>query len=210
MHKSLIRFWQRNFPLKKEGPFYKNTVHIGRKLLKRGSTKLRFEKNAHNNHVLIGDECEFTDVRIRFTGENSKLTIGNNVRWKGYILIHGNNRTVTIGQNTTCMGAFIMCRDADIHIGKNCMFSRGIEIRSSDVHKIIDGESNEQLNKPKDTYISDRVWLAANVTVSKGAKIPKESVVGAMSFVNQAFEEPYIIIAGTPAKIVRKNIRWHR
>ncbi len=138
------------------------------------------------------------------------MIIGDDVRWSGYILIVGNNRQVIIGDRSTANGVYLMARDADISIGHDCMLSREIEIRSTDVHKIYDLDTDERLNKAGDVYISNHVWIAARTIISKGVKIPGNSVVGAASFVNKGFDEENVVIAGTPAKIVKRNIRWER
>ena len=54
------------------------------------------------------------------------------------------------------------------------------------------------------------VWLGLRAIVSKGASIPDDSIVGAGAFVNKSFEEPGIVLAGSPAKVVRQNITWKR
>lgn len=41
-----------------------------------------------------------------------------------------------------------------------------------------------------------------------GSVIPDNSVVGTNALVTKHFEEKNILIAGSPAKIVKKNIKW--
>ena len=103
-----------------------------------------------------------------------------------------------------------MARDANVHIGSDCMLSRKIEIRSSDVHKIYDRDNGKRLNPAGDIIISNHVWIAAKAILSKGVRISSGSIIGAASFVNKTFTEDNVIIAGSPAKIVKRNIRWKR
>lgn len=63
-------------------------------------------------------------------------------------------------------------------------------------------------NEPQDVIIGDDVWIAQRVTLIKGAQIPSNCVVGACSLVNKKFEEEGCIIAGNPAKVIKRNIRW--
>ena len=44
----------------------------------------------------------------------------------------------------------------------------------------------------------------------KGAKIPNNCIVGANSLVNKEFFEENCLIAGTPAKIIKKGVNWSR
>lgn len=90
------------------------------------------------------------------------------------------------------------------------MFSSGIFIRNSDEHSIFDKATGERINPAKDITISDRVWLSEGVTVAKGVTIAPDCVVGARSYVGKSLQTPNAIYAGTPAKLVRENVVWHR
>lgn len=175
-----------------------------------GDSQINFWRKSSGNVVHFGDSFYCNNLKIVFKGNNNKLIFGDNIKFTGHILIVGSNRTVQIGDNTTAQGVYILSRDEDVVIGKDCMFSREIEIRSTDVHKIYDLTTGERLNLAKKIIIGDNVWIAARVIVSKGAVIPNGCVVGASSFVNKCYELPNSIIAGTPAKVVKENIRWER
>ncbi len=196
-------------PIKIIGNKVGNSVEMSEGEFK-GENQINFWRTSFNNEITIGGGCVFNGVKIVFKGNGNKLIIGANVRWTGHILIVGNNRIVTIGSDTTAQGVYVLSRDEDVEIGERCMLSREIEIRSTDVHKIYDLETNEHLNKAKKITIGNDVWIAARVIVSKGAVIPNNSVVGASSFVNKEFYESNVVIAGSPAKIVKKGVRWER
>lgn len=51
--------------------------------------------------------------------------------------------------------------------------------------------------------IEDNVWIGANVTIMPGVTIGRHSVVGAGSMVNKDVP-PDTVVAGVPAKIIRK------
>jgi len=187
----------------------KNNLTIGSLKLS-GLSYIFFSKTSIHNKIQIGHNVTAKNLAIVFTGDNNTLIIADNVTWSGQILIHCSNRTVKIGQNSRALNVYLVARDKNITIGENCLFSRGIEIRATDVHKIYDKDSHELLNKSKEVYIGDNVWVAAKVTISKGSYIPNWSVIGANSFVNSAFKLENTIIAGIPAKIVKKNIYWKR
>ncbi|RDT56830.1 acyltransferase [Escherichia coli] len=175
-----------------------------------GENHINFWRKTSGNSVVFGNNFYCNILKIVFKGNNNKLIVSDNVKFTGHILIVGSNRTVEIGNETTAQGVYILSRDEDVSIGKDCMFSREIEIHSTDVHKIYDLTTGERLNLAKKITIGDHVWVAAKVIISKGTIIPNGCVVGAASFVNKEFSVLNSIIAGTPAKIVKENIRWER
>lgn len=192
------------------GNLKKNSIECLGKTKTRMGSGVIFWKNASNNKITFGKNFVSRQLWIIIKSNDCHLIIGDNVTFAGQIELHGVGRTLVIGNNTTVFGAVLICRDKDITIGENCLFSREIEIRSTDVHKIYDLDTKKRVNEPQDVVIGDHVWIGAKAFISKGARIPSGSIVGATSFVNKAFEEENVVIAGTPAKIVKRNIYWER
>lgn len=188
----------------------RNHVELPESARCRGLVRFHFDRGGHGNRIVVGEGATMQDLRVRFVGNDSRVVLGAGCTWKGYILVYGNRRTVTIGERSTAIGVFIVCRDADVTIGSGCMFSRDIEVRATDVHGIYDRETGVRLNPPAPVVVGDRVWVAAKATLSKGTVIRDDSVVGAMSFLNRAYDEPNVVIAGAPGRIVRRNITWRR
>lgn len=54
------------------------------------------------------------------------------------------------------------------------------------------------------SIIEDDCWIGANVIMTPGRRIRKGSIVGAGSVLTKDFEE-YSIVAGNPAKLIRKR-----
>lgn len=162
-----------------------NNVEISNSAVVKGAIKI----NGNNNHVLIADE-----VVVR-----------------GDILVRGDNQRLTIGAHTTFQSVYILCQEGcNIEIGDWCMFSRDIEIRTTDAHSVVDVQTRERVNKPASVKIGNHVWVGVGSLISKGSQIPNDSIVGAYSFVNKKFTEENVLIAGTPAKIVRHGVTWNR
>ena len=118
--------------------------------------------------------------------------------------------TIFIDDNFSCWSTTLRPSfKSGIYIGKDCQFSYEITIWTSDGHAILD-EKGKCLNPDKDTVIGDHVWLGHAVEVLKGSEIPSGCVVGARSLVTKSFEEPNSVFAGSPARLVKSNIRWER
>jgi acetyltransferase-like isoleucine patch superfamily enzyme len=63
--------------------------------------------------------------------------------------------------------------------------------------------SHERANV-KNTYIGHDVWIGQDVLVSQGIKIGTGAVVGMGSIVTKDVE-PYTVVAGNPAKLIKKR-----
>lgn len=162
------------------------------------------------NLVKIAEGSEFAGS-IKVYGTGNRVLIGEGTKIQASILVKGSNQTVSIGDFTTIAGAYILCQEGcHVSIGRWCMFSRDIEIRTTDAHSVVDRKTGQRLNTPASISIGDHVWVGVRALISKGAKVPSDSIIGAMSFVNSSFEEDGVIVAGVPAKIIRRGITWNR
>ena len=162
------------------------------------------------NTIEMGPSSSFRG-QIFIRGHNNRVIIGKNCRLNGKIVVKGKNQTVSIGDETTFGSVYLLCiENKDVTIGRWCMFSRGIEIRTSDAHSLVDSKKRIRLNPAASIVIGDHVWVGVDALISKGTVIGEDSIIGAKSFVNKAFGEGNVVIAGTPAKIIRRGITWHR
>ena len=90
------------------------------------------------------------------------------------------------------------------------MFSWGIYLFASDTHTIYDAKTKKLLNWGKEIIIEDNVWVAMDCTVLKNSFIAKNCVVGASAVVAGKFTEKNCVIAGNPAKVVKRGVAWDR
>lgn len=175
---------------------------------------LRIEGN--NNQIITGNTSKKSELSIQIYGDNNKIIIGDNYKVNGMIDIgfkwHNkvNNAIIKIGTNAHINAASIVILEpnSQITIGENCLFASEIDIWASDTHSIIDLEGN-LLNYGGKIEIGNHVWVGKGVKISKYTKIADNSIVGWSSVVSGKFEDPNVIIAGNPAKIVKQNINWH-
>ena len=66
------------------------------------------------------------------------------------------------------------------------------------------------INFAKSIEIGKHVWIGKDSKIGKNVKIADNSIVGWGSIVTKEFNEPNVIIAGIPAKIVKRGINWDR
>lgn len=143
---------------------------------KRAYTLRRFRR--HGENVYIGAGCVFNPP--------GNIEIGSHVYF---------------GAN--CV---IQSVHGDILIGDHVMFGPGVHIHGGN-HKIddLDGfmdEAKKQYGDDPPVVISNDVWIGANAIVLPGVTVGEGAVIGAGSVVTHNVE-PYAVVAGNPAKILR-------
>ncbi len=92
-------------------------------------------------------------------------------------------------------------------VGSYCSIASGSKIGGME-HSWWWGSTSSRLSEhnivSKETVIEDDVWIGANVVVRQGLRIGRGVVIGAGSVVLKDVS-PYAIIAGVPAKEIRKR-----
>ncbi len=188
----------------------RNHIELGLGVKVGVDVALMFRQSACGNRLVIGNDVTLRRLRISFTSRDSEILIEDGVSLAGHLQVFGTGRSIRIGRGTTIRGATILARGADVSIGSDCLISREIEIRSTDVHKVRARATNELFNPPQPVIIGDHVWIGARALISKGVVLGDGCVVGAMTFVNKPFPEQNLMIAGIPARIVRRDIVWEK
>jgi acetyltransferase-like isoleucine patch superfamily enzyme len=58
-----------------------------------------------------------------------------------------------------------------------------------------------------DITIGDHVWIGQNVTILKGARIGKGSIIAACALVHRDIPDKQLW-GGVPARLLRENVSW--
>ena len=163
------------------------------------------------HHVLIRRGCVLNQVYIRIRGRGNRLEMEENVRFTrgGEIWLEDEGSRIRIGRGTTIVQAHLAAIEGTtLHIGEDCLFAYQIEVRTGDSHSILEAATGRRQNPSADVVIGPRVWVGARALILKGTRVPPDSVVAAAAVVTQAFDEPGVVLAGHPARIVKRGIRW--
>lgn len=164
----------------------------------------------HNNSINLGKLLFPVNESIGLTG--LMINIGNPPEdtIDPGVNRYANNCKIDIGDNTIFCGVRLFLQDSNtsISIGNDCMFSWGIDVWCTDVHTVTDLEGNP-LNFSESIEIGNHVWVGKDVKIGKNTKISADSIVGWGSIVTKKFDETNVVIAGNPAKIVKRNINWN-
>jgi acetyltransferase-like isoleucine patch superfamily enzyme len=147
--------------------------------------------------ITAGKNCHIKILGIKILnstlsihlGDDAELIIGPNQLMNGTINISAHEKSKII-------------------IGEGCLWST-TDIWSSDMHKIIDLDSNERINHAQDITIGKHVWFGYQVLILKGSLIFDGCILGARSVITKSTAcKPNCTIAGSPAKIVKCNVTW--
>ena len=167
--------------------------------------------SGENNTIIIPDTDLLRLSIVRIIGsynniEISGVTSSSNISVE---MPNTNNSMLFIDKCKYMVDVqFLIYTNRKIVVKKDCMFASGVKIWTGDWHPIYDLDTGERINEDKDVIIGNHVWIGRNASVHKGAVIPDGCVIGANSFVTHKFDEPNTIIAGTPTKVIKRNIRW--
>lgn len=182
--------------------------------------KMRIGHLYKGNIVLPSDFCR-GGIRIGFEGTNGikgndghgmldfsptsrlefkgKASFGHNATIRNY----GN---IVIGENFAINCNSFISVNTELIIGHDFMGAWNINIMDSDNHTVIN-DGVQAIGSGKIT-VGNHVWVCAYVDLLKNTFVNDDSIVGYKSLVNKKFDENKILIAGIPARIVRKDVTW--
>lgn len=170
--------------------------------------KYKLNINGKNNDITINETSEFLNLNVYINGENNKFYFGKNCFGTISIVLNFNNNNVKIGDKFRAVQFEARLHGDNLTIGNNCMSSDNVQIWS-DGHSIIDNNTKKVLNaEPANIIIGNHVWLNQGVRILKKAQIQDDSIVGMNSIVTKSFTDKNVILAGVPAKIVKRDINW--
>ena len=140
------------------------------------------------------------------------------------IILESSESEVIIGNNVYIGNSSIICKEK-VTFGNNILVAWGVTIYDHDSHSVdikerrhdiaqaykdyIDEGGNYLKNKnwssvnSKPIVIEDDVWLGMESLILKGVTIGQGAIVAARSVVTKSVA-PYTIVAGNPAKEVKK------
>jgi acetyltransferase-like isoleucine patch superfamily enzyme len=183
----------------------------GRIVVLRG-TRLRLDRGAR---IAVAPGCRLLIGRHHALGGPASLDMRRNAR----LTVYGHGR-VSIGRGTKILilkgahveiggetainfDASVICMD-HIRTGKNCVISWDTNIFDGNMHELVIAGVSRPRTKP--TFIGDNVWVGSGATVM-GATIGAGAVVGTGSVVT-ADVPGDVVVAGNPARVVRKQVTW--
>ena len=175
-------------------------------------------QTAGKNNVMFFDNARGGGncfANIRMLGDDC-LTFFNDIG-DGYVaipdlLMRSHNQLLYWGIGATAVGISmeIEGEGRSYVIGDDALISNGVWIRNYDMHALHDLRTGAQISRPAcDTVIERHVWLGQDALLMSCERIGMGTIVGARALL-KGHAPPRVIMAGTPARVVREAVSWGR
>lgn len=170
----------------------------------------KYHVRGSNNLIKSCKGSVIKNCLIHIQGSNNEIHIGENACISGAELwIEDNNCTIRIGDNTFVgHHSHLACTEdnSKLIIGKDCMLSSYVQVRTGDSHSILD-LNGTRINYAESINIGDHCWLGEGCKVLKGVTLANDVVVSTGAIVTKSFAKN-TLLGGIPAKILKEKITW--
>lgn len=177
--------------------------------------KLKFDIKGNNNEVSFvgGKLTRLNNCRFSIHGSNNRIVFHSHVVIDDCsFCMEDDNNLIEIFDNTWINPkvGFATLEGTRIIVGKDCMFSADIALRTGDSHSVLEAETNLRINPSKDIIIGDHVWVGNGVTILKGTEIGEDCVVSTKAILTGKKYPPRSVIAGNPGTVKKTGVSWDR
>lgn len=183
-----------------------NRLRVGAALLK--STSIRVK--GAGNLIEIADRSMLLNCQIFIRGNRNRIILGEHVVMKrAEFWIEDDENLISIGENTIVAGTTHLAaiEGTSILVGHDCLFASDIRFATGDGHSIIAGDG-ARMNQSKSIKIGNHVWVGTSVIGLKGVEIAGNTTIGTGSLLRGKYDEENVVIAGRPAKVVKRGVNW--
>ena len=145
------------------------------------------------------------------------LTIGERSIMQGSLQFDREGASIRIGARTFIGGSLLASADK-IDLGDDVLMAWGCTVVDHDSHTLdwegrqrdvidwYDGKKDWSQVARAAVRIGDKSWIGFNSSILKGVTVGEGAVVAACSVVTRDVE-PYVLVAGNPARVIRRLSR---
>lgn len=157
-------------------------------------------------HVVIGSTTRVYKSAVIENRNGGTIKIGEGCEIFDGVLILSYGGNIKIGDNCSINPYAIIYGHGGLRIGNNVLIAGGVMIIPNN-HNFIEKDRIiiEQGCTAQGIVIEDDVWIGHGCSILDGVIVREGTVIAAGSVVNQS-TEPYSIVAGVPAKVIKYRI----
>ncbi|WP_223876964.1 acyltransferase [Lactiplantibacillus daoliensis] len=171
-------------------------VHVG--MIRCGAIDVFGRLNLGNTWPGLG----YYESQLKVESDATLVVKGNFDIYSGFLITVNDGGTLILGSGFINYRCNIACFNR-IEIGDDVAISENVVIRDSDNHRICN--TGYVISKP--IKIMDHVWIGMNSTVLKGVTIGEGSIIAAGAVVTKDVPS-HCLVAGVPARIIRRDVSW--
>jgi acetyltransferase-like isoleucine patch superfamily enzyme len=149
----------------------------------------RIAAHAASTEIRLAESAVMRCDGIVQLGPGVRVTVGRHAR-------------LVIGDGTYVTCDSVLIAASSVRIGAGCAISWGVQILDTNFHKPAGDPTGAEA-----VEIEDRVWIASNVTILKGIRVGRGSIVAAGAVVTKDVPARSLV-AGVPARIIRSDVDW--
>lgn len=169
--------------------------------------------SSSSDNVIVFDRSSLVYGHYHFRGAGAIFSFSETLRQPSLVNVasFGRDELFFWGKGATSNGVSVDTVDncGGVIVGDDCMFAKGVSVRTSDQHAIFDMQTKRVLNDSASVIFEPHVWVGQDAMVLKGSKIGLGSVVAARSVVNGVVPR-YSMVGGVPARLLRAGVSWDR
>ena len=117
------------------------------------------------------------------------------------------NATLTLGDDFHLGPRSLVICHRQITFGTHTLTSWNCSFMDTDQHELVD-DGGRCVNADRPVGVGDGCWFGCHSIVTKGVVLAPRTTVGAASHPVGCYDEPDTVIAGNPAKVVRRGVHW--
>ena len=183
---------------------------------------IRFE-SLHGKIIIDSSDIHRGMIKIGSQGSDMFHRKGCIIYIEGTLILHGScvfgcSDTIIVGKgavleigNGSIFGAYnILFASERITIGSHFLSSWQCQLMDSDTHNLMDMNSGERYNSTFPIEIGCHCWMGNGVKVNKGVAVAGDTIMASNSLLNKDYrsEGSNVVLAGIPAKVVKRNVKW--
>lgn len=191
--------------------YYERSVRIG--VFRRIATLVYYEPMFRSRCRKVGSELSYVKLQqgLPYISGNIQIDLGASVTVHSRSSFSASkvfdHPVFRVGSHTYLGPGLTIGVAKEITIGANCLISSNVSISDNDGHAI-DPEKRVQCEPVSrddvfSVHIGESVWIGEGAIILKGVTVGNCSIVAAKSVVTKDVD-PFTIVAGNPAKIVKK------